>query len=273
MGYVGPSVEVRRERGIGGMGGYGGYGVGSATPQTPAPVVGFGFGNSGRPFRQGTRGGTPSGGGGPAAGGFSDNQIRGASTQAEGGSVGESIVVSVGLLPQSIRMNQKPKTSFESSSPLLPPSISFTVPRSRSQSKLEQPNMDSNSNSSLKINDNLIYPLSTFIIDIFVFNRSTWTRRFEVSCPDSRSRRKRKEIESLAASRSTHEAKRRLNPLSVALPDLGVLPLENKVRIGPLLPSACQSVRMKFLALSPGVHSIDTLTLTDVESGLAMNLK
>ncbi|KAF9076293.1 TRAPP trafficking subunit Trs65-domain-containing protein [Rhodocollybia butyracea] len=272
MGYVGPSVEVRRERGMGGMGGYGGYGVGSATPQTPAPVVGFGFGNSGRPSRQGTRGGTPSGGG-LAVGRFSDNQMRGASAQAEGGSGGESIVVSVGLLPQSIRMNQKPKTSFESSSPLLPPSISFTVPRSRSQSKPEKLNMDPNSNSSSpKINENLIYPLSTFIIDIFVFNRSTWTRRFEVSCPDSRSRRKRKEIESLAASRS-HEAKRRVNPLSVALPDPGVLPLENKVRIGPLLPSACQSVRMKFLALSPGVHSIDTLTLTDVESGLAMNLR
>ena len=30
---------------------------------------------------------------------------------------------------------------------------------------------------------------------------------------------------------------------------------------------------MDFLAVSPGVHSIDTLTLTDVETGFAMNLR
>ena len=41
----------------------------------------------------------------------------------------------------------------------------------------------------------------------------------------------------------------------------------------PLRPSSCQSVRMDFLAVSPGVHSIDTLILTDVETGFAMNLR
>ena len=41
----------------------------------------------------------------------------------------------------------------------------------------------------------------------------------------------------------------------------------------PLLPSTCQSVRMDFLALAPGVHSIDTLTLTDIQSEVTMNLK
>ena len=41
----------------------------------------------------------------------------------------------------------------------------------------------------------------------------------------------------------------------------------------PLLPSTCQSVRMDFLALAPGVHSIDTLTLTDIQSGVTMNLR
>ena len=41
----------------------------------------------------------------------------------------------------------------------------------------------------------------------------------------------------------------------------------------PLRPSACQSVRMDFLAVLPGVHSIDTLTLTDTESGYSMNLR
>ncbi|KIJ99731.1 hypothetical protein K443DRAFT_8212 [Laccaria amethystina LaAM-08-1] len=41
----------------------------------------------------------------------------------------------------------------------------------------------------------------------------------------------------------------------------------------PLRPPSCQSVRMDFLAVSPGVHSTDTLTLTDVEIGFAMNLR
>lgn len=41
----------------------------------------------------------------------------------------------------------------------------------------------------------------------------------------------------------------------------------------PLRPSACQSVRMEFLAVTPGVHPIDALTLTDVESGFSMNLR
>lgn len=41
----------------------------------------------------------------------------------------------------------------------------------------------------------------------------------------------------------------------------------------PLLPSTCQSVRMDFLALTPGVHSIDTLTLIDIQTGYTMNLR
>ncbi|KAJ3988598.1 TRAPP trafficking subunit Trs65-domain-containing protein [Lentinula detonsa] len=217
IGYVGPSVEVKRERGIGigvGYGGYGGYGgMGSALGRH----------------------------------GVADNIDDGGI-----GTGSQSIVVSVGILPQ--QNIHRPKTSFDSSTPL--PSI-------HSPSKPD-----------------LIYPLSTFILDIFVFNRSTWTRRFEISCPDLRTKRKRREIESFAAV-SRRPGKRRseftpsggLKGISTGTPDPGVLPLENRVRIGPLLPSACQSVRMKFLAVSPGVHSIDTLTLTDVESGLAMNLR
>lgn len=41
----------------------------------------------------------------------------------------------------------------------------------------------------------------------------------------------------------------------------------------PLKPSTCQSVRMDFLAITPGVHSVDILTLTDIESGYAVNLR
>ncbi|KAJ3879915.1 TRAPP trafficking subunit Trs65-domain-containing protein [Lentinula edodes] len=292
VGYVGPSVEVKRERGMGvgmgfggGYGGYGGYGgmgsalgsaIPSAIPQTPAPTIGFGT-----PAPTGRRGG-------PGTGKAFDGDVQGGGGHDEyggkididGGNGSQSIVVSVGILPQ--QNIHPPKTSFESSTPL--PS---SRPSSRSEFP-ENPSKGDNLNAdtlnfskhTTSTKPELIYPLSTFILDIFVFNRSTWTRRFEISCPDLRSRRKRREVETLTAA-SRGPGKRRsenvragmMKDLSTRTSDPGVLPLENRVRIGPLLPSACQSVRMKFLAMSPGVHSIDTLTLTDVESGLAMNLR
>ncbi|KAJ6628896.1 TRAPP trafficking subunit Trs65-domain-containing protein [Mycena sp. CBHHK59/15] len=98
-----------------------------------------------------------------------------------------------------------------------------------------------------------IYPLDHFTLDIFVFNQSEWTRRFEVTCPDRR------------RGRGRNPGERMVSP--------GIVPLDNRVRIGPLLPAACQSVRMEFLAVTPGVHSINTLTLTDVVSGYSMNLR
>jgi hypothetical protein len=41
----------------------------------------------------------------------------------------------------------------------------------------------------------------------------------------------------------------------------------------PLRPSTSQSLRMEFLALSPGVHTIEMLTLTDVETGHSITLR
>ncbi|KAL1668503.1 TRAPP trafficking subunit Trs65-domain-containing protein [Schizophyllum commune] len=97
-----------------------------------------------------------------------------------------------------------------------------------------------------------IYPLDSFTLDIFIFNRGDVVRRFDVSCPffDRTGRRKRREAT-----------------------DVGVLPLDNRVRVGPLLPSTCQSVRMDFMAVSAGVHCIDALTLTDAETGAKVNLR
>ena len=40
----------------------------------------------------------------------------------------------------------------------------------------------------------------------------------------------------------------------------------------PILPLSCQSVRMGFLAVSPGVHLIDTLTLMDVETSTIIDM-
>ncbi|KAF8177678.1 TRAPP trafficking subunit Trs65-domain-containing protein [Pholiota molesta] len=109
-----------------------------------------------------------------------------------------------------------------------------------------------------------IYPLDVFTLDIFVFNQSLWPRRFEVTCPERRRRRRGGEETGVYDGGS--EAARKMG-----YP--GVLPLQSRIRIGPLRPSACQSVRMEFLAVSPGVHAIDTLTLTDVETGFSTNLR
>lgn len=100
-----------------------------------------------------------------------------------------------------------------------------------------------------------IYPNDKFTLDIFVFNQSSWIRRFEVSYLDGRTWRKK------------------LSTSAGGPKEFGVMPLENRIRVGPLRPSTCQSVRMNFLALTPGVHTIDTLTLTDTETGYAVNLR
>ncbi|KDN37902.1 hypothetical protein RSAG8_09876, partial [Rhizoctonia solani AG-8 WAC10335] len=106
--------------------------------------------------------------------------------------------------------------------------------------------------------DERIYPMNTFSLEIFVFNESEVVRRCEISCPT----RKRWRQEAAQRSQDDH-------PGNTA----GILPLENHIRIGPLRPGTCQSVRMRFLAIQPGSHSVDTLTLTDVETGYAINLR
>lgn len=102
--------------------------------------------------------------------------------------------------------------------------------------------------------DHKIIPFDYFAIDIFVYNQSMSTKRFEVCYPLKRKK-------ALNAGRGA------------VSPTVGILPLDNRVRIGPLLPGSCQSVRMQFVALLPGVHSLDTLTLTDSDSDISTNLR
>ncbi|KIK99384.1 hypothetical protein PAXRUDRAFT_532659 [Paxillus rubicundulus Ve08.2h10] len=116
----------------------------------------------------------------------------------------------------------------------------------------------------------MIYPSDGFTLDIFVYNQSSWTRRFEVSYP-SADRRRRKAEHNKAAQRPGGKAA--LEELIASVVPPGILPLQNRVRVGPLRPSTCQSVRMDFVAVSPGVHTIDVLTLTDIETGYSMNLR
>lgn len=63
-----------------------------------------------------------------------------------------------------------------------------------------------------------IYPHDEFTLDVFVFNQSSWTRRFEVSCPGPE-RRRRKLVQS--------------NIMKVG-GDAGdgIVPLDNRIRVG-----------------------------------------
>jgi hypothetical protein len=62
-----------------------------------------------------------------------------------------------------------------------------------------------------------IYPTDRFTLDIFVFNQSTWTRRFEVTCPDRRRRRK--------SEGGRYDGARKMGLV-------GILPMDARVRIG-----------------------------------------
>jgi hypothetical protein len=54
----------------------------------------------------------------------------------------------------------------------------------------------------------LIFPNDKFTLDIFVFNKSSWMRRFEVTYPDARTSRK------------------------TGTQRLGIISLENRIRVG-----------------------------------------
>ena len=41
-----------------------------------------------------------------------------------------------------------------------------------------------------------------------------------------------------------------------------IIPLEDDLRCGPLLPGASMSARIRFLALREGVHTLDQIRLT-----------
>lgn len=146
-GAVGPSVEIRREKGPNAAG----------IPPTPGPRV-------------------------SAAGGFAQMQSQGETLRdvvaADG--PGEPVVVSVGLMRDV-------------------------------------------DGEAVSTGIGKIYPLDQFTLDIFVFNRSSWTRRFEVSYPDRRKQRREKLYFEGAAGA---EGK------STTSDDPGIIPLANRVRIG-----------------------------------------
>lgn len=145
QGYSGPSIEIKRERGMGMM---------TAVPQTPLPtVLNTRFDTRQEPLP------VPS---------------------------GEPVVVSVGLL-------------------------------------------DAESDDSYPFGQRKIYPSDQFTLDIFVYNQSSWTRRFEVSYPNV-DRRQRKTGQSKATPGS--RGKSNLEELTALVAPPGILPLQNRVRVG-----------------------------------------
>ena len=77
--------------------------------------------------------------------------------------------------------------------------------------------------------DERIFPLSKFTIEVFVFNRSTWTRRFELSCPSaSRMKRRERIMSQYGYSEVVDDSRNKLD-----YP--GILPVDNRVRIGYVL--------------------------------------
>ena len=80
-----------------------------------------------------------------------------------------------------------------------------------------------------------IYPLDVFALEIFVFNQSPVTRRFEVGFPDRK--RMRAERRSLAAAMLTGvggDAQHKIvgDAISRLGSQAGIMPLENRIRVG-----------------------------------------
>lgn len=145
---VGTSIEIRRERGQG-------VDASNNAVSTPLPLV---------------------------SGAFGEQKMLSKLQNASVG--GESIVVSVGLLPSpDAGMGEK----------------------------------------EIMLGPGKIYPLDVFTLDIFVFNQSLWPRRFEVTCPERR--RRRRGGAEMGVYDGGGEAARKMG-----YP--GVLPMESRVRIG-----------------------------------------
>ena len=78
-----------------------------------------------------------------------------------------------------------------------------------------------------------IYPLDIFALEIFVFNQSPVTRRFEVALPD-RKRHRRQVLEDKRRSLMQDGTNHRLigEALSRIGSQAGIIPLENRIRVG-----------------------------------------
>lgn len=192
---VGPSVEIRRERGMG-------LGTeGTLAPPTPGPSI---------------------------HGGFGEQNIMKDLKYAE--ESGESVVVSVGLVlpgsrPFRFKTGSQAQHETTSSSPSPGLSSESTTVTRENGSATAAPG---------KRASGKIYPMDYFWLDVFVFNQSMWPRRFEITCPDKRrgrgGRARQGHDVGFAYGSSAHGAQGGIDFKKIEYP--GVLPLDYRIRIG-----------------------------------------
>ncbi|KAM0791827.1 hypothetical protein ACM66B_004086 [Microbotryomycetes sp. NB124-2] len=101
--------------------------------------------------------------------------------------------------------------------------------------------------------------LDVFLVEVFVLNRSSQVKRFTVGVPVGAT--SQKSGPSIGPGQKTDGSTANL------------VALENDVRIGPLTPNSCASVRLRFLAMRPGAHALDELRVVDVATGLETRLR
>ncbi|OCF61781.1 hypothetical protein L486_01442 [Kwoniella mangroviensis CBS 10435] len=127
--------------------------------------------------------------------------------------------------------------------------------------------------SSGSKSNSAIQPLETFSIEIFVHNRSDQIKRFRLNVPSrdtgsagvenrlreiwDKRKKLRKGQDDADWGVDDTILKQSLSSHSSTSPS--IIPLENDIRCGPLLPCTSLSTRIKFLALRKGLHKIDKL--------------
>ncbi|ORY77627.1 TRAPP trafficking subunit Trs65-domain-containing protein [Leucosporidium creatinivorum] len=117
--------------------------------------------------------------------------------------------------------------------------------------------------------------LDVFLVEVFIVNRGDEVKRFTVGVPVKRLGEgvdvPAKGDLGIAArgigAGLTAEGKRREDRVAK------IVALENDVRIGPLAPNTCASVRLRFLAIRPGAHTLEELRLVDLGTGLETRLR
>ena len=139
-----------------------------------------------------------------------------------------------------------------------------------------------------------VHVLDSFSLEVFVQNRTDEVRRFRVGVPPREEhrgvrevyekRRRRRDEDAqwgmddpggsalvLSALRACRDLYGKRATLMIVLRQMlaanlasapALIPLEDDVRCGPLLPGASMSARLRFLALREGVHMLERLRIT-----------
>ncbi|WVO13755.1 hypothetical protein L204_101377 [Cryptococcus depauperatus] len=130
---------------------------------------------------------------------------------------------------------------------------------------------------SLPQNHQTIKPLMPFSIEVFVYNRTNEVRRFRLNIPgrekngrwDTRARDVFEKSRRGGGTDSTlNDADLKIALASHLAASPALIPLEDDIRCGPLLPGASLSARIRFVALREGVHTIEKLRVLGVDDGI-----